>query len=102
MGETPTPELIAPASTIRQHKEPLEITPQQSRYVALDFFRRNRPPRLRECRLFGQDPADHRPRMAPFVNQLVQHPRIRMLRGKAQTKEFQPHPCNFVDEEGTW
>src|SRR5690348_14282693 len=77
----------------------LEGVPHQIFRVALDFSLRRLPASLGQRGIgIDQHIGDHSPRMLPFVNDLIQYARIRMLRSKTQPEQFHSHPRDFLHQ----
>src|SRR5436190_22693658 len=62
-----------------------ELAPEERLNVPLDFSGVDLPPGFGQRRVFVyEDVRNDAARMLPFIDNLIQHARIRMLRGKTQ------------------
>src|SRR5437879_10293350 len=78
----------------------LKFATKQCLNVSFNFDAADLPSGLGESGiLIHQHVRDNTARVLPFINNLVEYSRIRMLRRKAQSKELDAHPGNLIDEE---
>src|SRR5688500_4793680 len=69
-------------------------------HIALNFGRCRLPSGGGEFVVFlHEDAANDSTRVAPLVNDLVEHASVGMLRGEAQPKQFEAHARDFFDEQ---
>src|SRR5712692_4132653 len=69
-------------------------------YIPLNLTRRRFPARCRQVQiLLRQETTHDGAKVPPFVNELVEHAGVGVLRREAQTDEFQPHPGDLLDEQ---
>src|SRR5579871_4846466 len=81
-----------------QADELLEIRTEQPRDIALDIGARHRPAILCQNSVgVGEDWGERPPGVSPFVDYLLEHPRIGVLRDKAGTQHFQALARDLLD-----
>src|SRR5438045_3620803 len=80
-------------------EEMLEIPPQKLPRRPLDLLLGHFPAAFGEVvELVRHHLADHLLTMIPFVQKLIHHPCVAVLRRKASAQHFHPHPRDLLDD----
>src|SRR5215207_2071009 len=75
-----------------------EVSVEEARGVALDLGAGDGPPALQQALVsIGERLRDDAPRVAPLVDQLLEHARVRVLRHEGGAEQLQPLRRNLPD-----